>query len=284
MTRFGLFLGGGGVVGVAWESGVLAGLMHAGAIDPTEATVIVGTSAGSIVGAEIALGRDPGAALDRDPAADELRSDPPDLTRGPFAEIVGLMLSGAGRTPEGAAEIGRLAMTAETSLTTEQYLARFRRLIGTDPWPSIDVRPTAANCRTGEPKIWRADDGVELWRAVASSCAIPGYFPTVPVGDDHFMDGNRGRNYHTAIAADLALDAALFIGPRIAAVADIDRLILDDMDALAATGVRTHTILGSPTLDGAGIELMDWAQRRRGFEIGCDDGTDHADAVSTLLR
>ena len=50
-------LGGGGVVGIAWETGVLAGLRAAGA-DVTNADLFVGTSAGSTVGAQVASGRD----------------------------------------------------------------------------------------------------------------------------------------------------------------------------------------------------------------------------------
>mgnify|MGYP001820586348 FL=1 len=283
MTGLGLFLGGGGTVGVAWENGVLTGLREAGALEPTAATLVVGTSAGSIVGAEIALGRDPSEAIDRHEPLSDRPADPPSLTEGPFAEIIGLMMSGAGRTPEGAAEIGRLAVAADTALTTEQFLDRFRHMIGTDGWPSIDLCPTAADCGTGRPRIWTADDGIELWRAVASSCAIPGFFPAVPFAGRHYMDGNRGRNYHTAIAAGCDLDAALFVGPRNAAVAAVDQLIRDDMAALAATGVRVHTVLGSATLDASGIQLMDWSQRRRGFEIGVADGLEQAAAVAALL-
>ena len=53
-----LVLGGGGIVGVAWETGILAGLMG-GRVDVRDADIIVGTSAGSIVGTQIARGRDP---------------------------------------------------------------------------------------------------------------------------------------------------------------------------------------------------------------------------------
>ena len=57
MKRLALLLGGGGTVGIAWESGVLAGLADSCGFDARESTVIVGTSAGSAVGAEIVSGR-----------------------------------------------------------------------------------------------------------------------------------------------------------------------------------------------------------------------------------
>src|SRR5260370_22782556 len=50
-----LVLGGGGVAGVAWELGILTGLHDTG-VDVRGADVIIGTSAGSVVGAQIASG------------------------------------------------------------------------------------------------------------------------------------------------------------------------------------------------------------------------------------
>jgi predicted acylesterase/phospholipase RssA len=55
MTKNALILGGGGALGVSWETGVLAGLQQEG-MDVTGADLIVGTSAGSVVGTQIAQG------------------------------------------------------------------------------------------------------------------------------------------------------------------------------------------------------------------------------------
>ncbi|WP_222847623.1 patatin-like phospholipase family protein [Nocardioides dongxiaopingii] len=53
MTTRGLVLGGGGgITGIAWETGLLWGLAEAG-VDLTDAERVVGTSAGSIVGAQV---------------------------------------------------------------------------------------------------------------------------------------------------------------------------------------------------------------------------------------
>lgn len=56
MTRTALVLGGGGVTGIAWELGILRGLADAG-IDLTTADTVIGTSAGSVVGAQVTSGR-----------------------------------------------------------------------------------------------------------------------------------------------------------------------------------------------------------------------------------
>ena len=50
-----LALTGGGATGTAWETGVLLGLQRSG-IDVNAADVVIGTSAGSIVGAEMRSG------------------------------------------------------------------------------------------------------------------------------------------------------------------------------------------------------------------------------------
>ena len=52
-----VFLGGGGITGIAWESGVLAGLIESG-VGLELADRIIGTSAGSFVGAVLANGYD----------------------------------------------------------------------------------------------------------------------------------------------------------------------------------------------------------------------------------
>lgn len=81
-----LVLGGGGSARNAWEIGVVAGLFEAG-LDVTEADLIIGTSAGSTVAAQITSAAQPGELLAEILAAEEL---PPPT--GPVG-------SGVGRAP-----------------------------------------------------------------------------------------------------------------------------------------------------------------------------------------
>jgi NTE family protein len=73
-----LVLGGGGVAGVAWHTGVLLGLAESGA-DPSAADLLVGTSAGSTVAAQLGAGHDPGELFARqvDPATLATERPPP---------------------------------------------------------------------------------------------------------------------------------------------------------------------------------------------------------------
>lgn len=283
MSKLGLLLGGGGLVGIAWENGVLAGLVDAIGFEPAKSAVIVGTSAGASVGADMALGKDPhdALAMDREGTNPRRNLPPPDLENGPFAEIVKLMLSGMHR-PENVKRIAELATTAETALSEDEFVAMFQKTVGTDDWPDVDFRPTTMRCSDGGSKFWTSGDGIPLARAVASSCAIPGYFPAVSHGGDHYVDGSRGREYHTKIVGGLGLDAALFIGPKVA-VPGVSEMLLADMEALAATGVRVHTILGSARLDALGPNLMEYSARPAAFEAGLADGREHGAAASALL-
>ncbi|WP_433514698.1 patatin-like phospholipase family protein [Nonomuraea sp. CA-143628] len=73
-TSRALVLGPGGVPGTAWMAGLAAGLRHRG-VDLADADLIVGTSAGAIVGAMLATGQDldrlaTRTGPDRDPRQD----------------------------------------------------------------------------------------------------------------------------------------------------------------------------------------------------------------------
>jgi NTE family protein len=139
---WGLVMGGGGIVGIAWETGVLAALQDAG-LDPSSAAVVMGSSAGSVTGAQAALGRDLVALADAQrrrssstasPSAPPPPREMPDFSSGDGAEIMRLLSSGA--TDEAtAARLGALAMRADTALGEDAYVESFRSMLGTDEWP-----------------------------------------------------------------------------------------------------------------------------------------------------
>src|SRR5688572_26618458 len=131
--RLGLVLGGGGVVGIAWEIGVLAGLRRAGALDPADAAAIVGTSAGSVVGTRIALGHDLDALVDeqRAPAAAAGNPDRPTASTDLSAvmEIFGELRRAETVTPEVTKVVGAKAMAAPTP-PEDRWIASFETTLG----------------------------------------------------------------------------------------------------------------------------------------------------------
>ena len=134
-----LVLGGGGIVGVAWEAALLAGLIDGG-VDVRNADLIVGTSAGSIVGSQIAAGRDPremmrdGRERPAPPAGEK-----PDVAA--ITAVFGLWASVNEMTPASCARVGKLALAAKT-MSEEELLARFE---GNEDsgWPARPLLITA---------------------------------------------------------------------------------------------------------------------------------------------
>src|SRR6266851_6159371 len=107
-----LVLGGGGIVGIAWETGLLAGLRQAG-IDLSKAALIVGTSAGSVVGTQIATGCDVDELYARlllplDPAAQRA----PAFDTAAFAQAYLTAAPNGVMTQAARARMGALALEA----------------------------------------------------------------------------------------------------------------------------------------------------------------------------
>jgi NTE family protein len=284
--RIGLILGGGGVVGVAWELGVLAAIATQARWNPADATVIAGTSAGSMAGAITALGRDLPAIAARRTAGVTLPDVTlPDVTTGPTAapaasavppELLDLLQPGSAPVEERARAVGRLARTATPSMDAAAY----RAYIGSSlpgRWPDGDLRVTTVDCETGDTVLIDRHFGLDLIDAVSASCAIPGYFPTVEYQGRHFTDGPR-QPYVEALAAELALDAIVFVGLRLPFVAGAGEH--PELDALAAGGRAVVRVTTGPAfLASIGSNLMDPAAVKVATLIGLADGEGAADAI-----
>ncbi len=202
-----LVLGPGGRLGVAWTAGLAAGLRRAG-LDLGEADLIVGTSAGAIVGAVLAAGGDPGRLgvlpVRRSP-------DGPAAPRRPDPAVTGAVfaaLDDSGADPaEKRRRVGRIALGTVDAAAEERVVDQRAALIGTDAWPSRRLLIPAVDAESGEPVVWEAASGVPLVRAVAASSAFPGFDPPVAVDGRHHLDGalRAGTNADLAAGARTVL-------------------------------------------------------------------------------
>ena len=283
MAAFGLALGGGGVVGLSWELGVLDGLRRAIGVDPVDAATIVGTSSGSVIGARLRKG----VPLDELVAA-ELGPPPDqpligDLDLGVLLEVLARWSSAEPMTPAIARGIAGLARQAQTE-PEETWVARYADL--GDEWPEGDLRVVTVDCGTGERAVWGRDDGPPLGRAVAASCAAPGIFPPVRCGAHLHVDGSVWSVSNGDVLADAGVDAAITVVPLVGdvgvRVAGKAALIRDEA-ALADAHVPSAVIVPGPDFSPLADSIMDVGARGEALAIGRADGEAAAPAVSRLL-
>ena len=286
MTTRALVLGGGGPVGIGWESGLLGGLIEAG-VDLSQADFIVGTSAGSFVGANLAMGRSPARlaetyiAEQSAPAAGQSASQPPDLSF-----LIGKLQesrSGARPAKEVRAELGAWALQAKT-ISEEQFIASFGGWLSqlpTDAWPQQPYACTAVDAVDGSFVVWNKESGVGLARAVASSCSVPGIFPPITIHGRRYVDGGirTPTNADVANGYDLVLVVAVSVQITDPVIAAAFRMPLEnEIKTLHESGARVELITpDEASLDAFGINLMDRSRRSGAAKAGLNQG--RADAA-----
>ncbi|MEU7043372.1 patatin-like phospholipase family protein [Streptomyces varsoviensis] len=275
MADTALVLGGGGITGIGWESGMLAGLAAAG-VDLTTAHTVIGTSAGSIVGAQLASG-----LLDLDALYERQLTDPKDEV----AVRVGTALAsryvwGALRSRDArtfGARMGRMALAARTVPESDRRAVVERRLLSHE-WPARRLLVTAVDAATGEFTAFDAASGVGIVDAVAASCAVPGVWPPVTIGAKRYIDGG----VRSAANADLADGCGRVVvlapiptggGPIATARAQAA--------ALTAAGARVTVLMPDRASRAAfGRNPLDPARRAAAARAGRTQAAAHAESVA----
>jgi NTE family protein len=198
--RHALVLGGGGVAGIAWMTGLLAGLTHAGD-DLTGADVLIGTSAGATVAAQVGNGLTLDELFARQAeSARQSEEIAADVDLAKFAEEIAACLAGAASPADTLRRIGTYALEAQTVSESARRAVIESRLPSRD-WPARVIRLVAVDAETGEMRIFDARSGVLLVDAVAASCAVPGIWPPVTIDGRRYMDGGVRSSDNADLAA-----------------------------------------------------------------------------------
>jgi NTE family protein len=241
MARIGLVLGAGGILGHAFHTGVLAALAEATGWDPRDAEVVVGTSAGSVVGSLLRAGlsaedhyaRFIGGTISDDGARLFEQLGPPQPVPPfsgfgwPFMASPETWLS-AVRRPWATRPGVLLAATLPAGrIPTDNIAVGLRRVYGTG-WAARPLWICAVQLGSGERVVFGRDGvrAVGLPDAVRASCAIPAYFEPVTIDGARYVDGGAWSTTNLDVLAGLGLDLIVVSSPMSTAAGTL-RLGLD---------------------------------------------------------
>ena len=279
-----LVLGGGGPVGVAWETGLVAGLEEEG-VRLADAGFILGTSAGSIVGSQVALGRSPHEMLETQLTLEaverpQLRSIRGQIDLGGLMNHFRKLYAGELSLHQFRADVGAFALAADT-MSEEEWLATFGSVADLTTWPDRPFACTAIDTADGRFVTWDRDSGVPIGLAVASSCAVPGVFPPVTIDGRRYMDGGIGSTTNATLAT--GFDRVVIVSvtggasrtaaanPELAAAVHerFERELQDVRDG----GSEVELIVPDDTSrEVMGMNLMDGSRRAEIAEVGLRQG------------
>ncbi|HXM56058.1 MAG TPA: patatin-like phospholipase family protein [Candidatus Dormibacteraeota bacterium] len=272
-----LVLGGGGVTGIAWEIGMVAGLVEAG-IDLTAADLVVGTSAGSVVGAQLLSGV-PIDDIYQGQLADATGERAERIGAGVIARLLASSLwTRDPRRSRARARLGRAALAASTEPESE-WRARFEGGLSNRDWPERRLLITAVDAESGEERVFERDSGVPLLEAVAASCAVPLVFPPVTIDGRRYIDGG----VRSLANADLATgcDRVIVLAPVTIAMRRAGRI--GWQLASLGPGVRSSSV--SPDAEARraiGRNVLDPARRAAAARAGLGQAARVARAVAAV--
>lgn len=250
-----LVLAGGGAAGNAWELGLVAGLAEAG-VNLVDADLIVGTSAGSTVAAQITSGTSPTdlyAAVvaqaprprvsDARPGEGRPGDGRTDRRPGPgaagqrYVDWSNAIIAAASDPTDLRRRMGAAALEKD-----DGSQARWRDLVAarlpSHGWPEQRVLITAVDARTGAPVVFDRDSGIDLVDAVAASTGN-GY----PIGDERYLNGGYRRSENADLAMGFARVLVLSpFGGRTRMPLEWRMDLASQVDDLRAGGSRVETV------------------------------------------
>jgi NTE family protein len=256
-----LVLAGGGAAGNAWELGLIAGLSDAG-VDVTEADLIVGTSAGSTVAAQITSGTRPAelyAAIlgevhqSRTGETGSDRGRAPRFSGPSYLEWSNGIISAAEDASDMRRRMGAAALHMDASDGSRS--TRWRDIVAarlpSRHWPQHRVLITAVDARTGEPVVFDRHSGIDLVDAVAASTSA---MTPYRIGESRYINGGYRRSENADLAAGCGRVLVLSpFGGRSRMPLEWGMDLATQVDELRAGGSRVETVFP----DGGAGDVFD---------------------------
>ena len=259
-----LALTGGGATGTAWETGVLLGMQRAG-LDVNAADVVIGTSAGSIVGAEMRSGTSLDDLYKAQTTADAsvLANWAKNVDASYLQATRPLYVTHHSLSQSERAAVGARALAAPLPSEAD-WLPNFYRASGIgalEAWPTKALEIVAVDAANGTVAVFDRTRGVPLKLAIAASAAVPAFTPPITIGGRRYTDGGvAGTNL--LLARGYAMVLAIVPNPAGGTAADVATLqaqgarvemITPDAETKAAMGPNSLDASRKPASAAAGI-------------------------------
>ncbi len=278
-----LVLAGGGLAGIAWETGVLLGISdeipEAGQA-LLDSDVLLGTSAGSTVAAQIGSGLPLGELFARQVAAGETHEIHPGVSVEAITDLfLNAMLTPGATDEQKLQKIGAVAAATDTVPESVRRSVIAHRLPSHE-WPQRALRVTVIDIATGELVVFDNTSGVDLVDAVAASCAVPGAWPPVTIGDRRFMDGGVGSTVNISVVQDCGVAIAL-VPSGVDSPSPWGTATADEIDAFE--GATLAVFADSESIAAYGPNPLDPACRVPSAEAGRVQGRREAPRVARFL-
>src|SRR3954468_21828516 len=292
-TTRALVLAGGGAAGNAWQLGLIAGLSDAG-LDVTTADLVIGTSAGSTVAAQITSGTRPAelyaavlAQVPRPPTggAGSDRGAAPTAVSQNYLEWSNAIIGAAEDASDMRRRMGAAALGMDTSDGSGQ--SRWRDIVAarlpSRRWPQQPVLITAVDARTGEPVVFDRHSGIDLVDAVAASTSA---MTPYRIGENRYINGGYRRSENADLAAGCG--RVLVLSPfggrsRMPRAWGMD--LAAQVDELRAGGSRVETVFPDARAGNVfDANAMDPATRLPAARGGYDQGRALADELAGFWR
>ena len=264
------------MTGIAWEIGILMGMLDEG-LDLATADVIIGTSAGAFAAAfladrQLAVGYDSQFG----PSIEEAISMAPEVRRQYQTAII----EGAGDRELVGRNLGRLAKESVTVSQARRSEIVASRL-ATREWPEGPLKITAVNAETGALHMFERGDGVPFLSAISATGAVPGLWPAVEIGGQTWIDGGVTSAANPRLAGSsrrafvLAPSTNTFEG---------DNGFMLEMEQLEATTEVVLVVPDEESRDAIGPNVFDAARRGVAAAEGRRQGRSASDSVRRLLE
>jgi NTE family protein len=269
-----LVLGGGGLAGIAWHTGILHGMAHAG-LDVTGADFMVGTSAGATVAAQLGSATPLDELFRRqvDPALQNRELRPPGMSVADLWDVMVRLHEEVPDLAERRRRICEMALTADTvSEATRREVVAGR--LSQHTWPRRPLVTVAVDANNGERRLFDVGAGVDLVDAVAASSAVPGIWPPVTIGSARYVDGG----IYSLCNADLAAGYE-----RVLVVAPMVDPALDDQLQLVREAGGAEVLSPDEAAQAAfGADALDPSIRAPAARAGYAQGRRSAGSLATF--